>query len=196
MDIIKRVAPAVALLAALSAVQVPTAQSITLDSSHKVTVPASFTVETVTTQQVTKKKKHKPKLCKDNIVRWLYKGGFRGNALRVGWAIVMRESNGNNIGPGYVHFNGEDYGIWQINAPTHPQYRTKNLLDPLKASRITYKMTKGGQDWSAWGIGVTNSGKVYLDSSQYDGIWDSATQYAWIWKPFMQWYSAYPQSCR
>jgi len=33
------------------------------------------------------------------------------------------------------------------------QIENEDLFDPFKNARITYRMTDGGRDWSAWGMG-------------------------------------------
>jgi hypothetical protein len=172
MSILKRIAPAVALLAALSFVQVPAAQSIPIRES-------SVTTSTTVSKQA---------VCNNKVVRWIYAAGFRGKSLRIGWAIVMRESGGNprNIS------NGADYGLWQINVPTHPGYSYSALMDPIRNSKIAYKLSKRGTSFRPWGIGVTSSGRVYMDSRDYDGIWNSWKKQNWIWKPFIKYYRAYP----
>lgn len=195
MDIIKRVAPAVVLLAVLSTVQVAPAQSSTLvEKYHKDSVSSRMVIPDAGSKPAPNKRA--PRLCNDHVVRWLYSAGFRGQSLRVGWSIVMRESRGQNVIPGNSNWNGSDFGPWQINWPTHQQYSQAELSNPVINSRIAFKMSHGGKNWSPWGIGVSRSGKVYLDSSQYNGIWDSSTQYAWIWEPFIHWYSSFPKKCR
>ena len=171
MVILKRIAPAIALLATLMLVSPPVAQSMTIKETP------------VATQAV---KNIAP--CNNKVVRWLYAAGFRGQSIKIGWAIVMRESGGNpkNIS------NGADYGLWQINVPTHPGYSRAALLDPIRNSKIAYKLSKGGKDWRPWGIGVTKSGKVYMDSRDYNGIWNQWKKDNWIWIPFWRYYKAYP----
>ena len=172
MSILRRLAPAAALLAVI-AVSVPAAQSTPL--KNNTSVAAVSKTSTVAT-------------CKNKIVRWLYAAGFRGQQLRIGYAIVMRESGGDprNI------TNGADYGLWQINRPTHPGYSRSALLDPIQNSKIAYKLSHGGKSWTPWGIGVTRSGKVYMNSRDYDGIWSSWQKDHWIWIPFWRYYNRYP----
>ena len=172
MLILKRIAPAIALLAMLFIVSAPVAQSMTIKET------ASVSKSTVT----------KPAPCKNKIVRWMYAAGFRGKSLRIGWAIIKRESGGN---PSNVT-NGADYGLWQINRPTHPGYSRSELLNPISNSKIAFKLSHGGKSWKPWGIGVTKSGKPYMDSSDYDGIWSQWQKDNWIWIPFRRYYKQYP----
>ena len=171
MNIFRKVAPAAALLAMIVIVPAPAAQSMTLKNSS---------VSTVVKKPVAP--------CKNKIVQWMYAAGFRGKSLRIGWAIIKRESGGNP----YNVTNGADYGLWQINRPTHPGYSRSQLLDPVSNSKIAFKLSKGGKNWKPWGIGVTKSGKPYMDSSDYDGIWSQWQKDNWIWIPFRKYYRQYP----
>jgi hypothetical protein len=171
MVILKRIAPVVALLAMFFMAQPPAAQSMILKNNSA----------TQTTQQI------KIAKCNNKIVKWMYTAGFRGQSLRIGYAIIMRESGGN---PKNITYN--DWGLWQINRPTHPQYSGSALLDPIRSSRIAYKMTKGGKYWIPWGIGMTRSGKPYMDARDYDGIWNQWKKDNWIWIPFSRYYRSYP----
>lgn len=131
---------------------------------------------------------HASASCHNRIVRWIYAAGFRGQQLRIGYAIIMRESGGN-----YSEItNGVDYGLWQINRPTHPGYSSDELLNPITNSKIAYRLSHGGKSWRPWGIGVTKSGKVYMDARDYDGIWGDWKKEHWIWIPFWRYYNQYP----
>lgn len=135
--------------------------------------------------------------CRDRLARILHGAGFRGQGLRTGWAVVMRESNGQNLGPGHPAFNGADYGIWQINAPAHSGaswWSTSAMLDPHRQTRIVYRWTKGGRYWQPWGL--TRDGQ--LDATQY-GNWSSEQHEAWIMAPFRKFSAEFdrlPKGCR
>lgn len=167
----KRLVPVTALLGVLLFSSLPVAQSV----PHNDTPITSNTVTNIAP-------------CNNNVVKWLYAAGFRGRSIRIGWAIVMRESNGR---PRTIT-NGADYGLWQINVPTHPGYSRAALLDPVRNSRIAYRLSNGGKNFRPWGIGVTSSGRVYMDSRDYDGIWSQWQKDHWIWIPFIKYYRAYP----
>lgn len=102
-------------------------------------------------------------LTKQQLVELLYAAGFRGQGLRLAWAVAMKESNGrptalnNNISTG-----DNSYGIFQINliGDLGPMRLAKfgltakkDLLDPVNNVKAVYYMTDGGKDWSAWGLG-------------------------------------------
>lgn len=130
--------------------------------------------------------------CTNHLARTLDRAGFHGHANHIAWAIVMRESRGQNIGPSDPRWNGADYGIWQINAPTwstQPWWSTTAMLTPTKQSRIAYRhLTHKATDWRMWGINSTGTG---MDTTYY-GMWDPTTQWQWIWSPYSHYYDDYP----
>lgn len=128
--------------------------------------------------------------CQDHLAQVLHAAGFRGANLREAWAIAMRESNGQNLGPGHWAFNGEDWGIFQLNQPSwgsQPWWDSQRLLDPAYSASVAYTLSDGGNDWHPWGL--TGDGK--LDASSY-GAWSAQQVWAWIMEPYQRYYSAYP----
>ena len=88
--------------------------------------------------------------------------GFKGEGLRIAWAVAMRESRGHRNAHNGDHSTGDNsYGLFQINMRDELGYKRRekfqieneDLFDPFKNARITYRMTDGGRDWSAWGMG-------------------------------------------
>lgn len=135
-----------------------------------------------------------PRPCRDRLVNIIVDAGFKGNNIREAYAIVMRESNGENLGPGHPAFNGADWGIWQFNKPTwggEPWWSDEAMLDPRKQSRIAKNFSRGGKDWRHWGI----SGDGQSMDTTYYGMWDADTQYAWIWEPYARYYGSFPKKC-
>lgn len=133
----------------------------------------------------------KPWTCKNKLARTLYEAGFTGHDHRQAWAIVMRESNGENLKPGHPAYNGADLGIWQINEPSwggEPWFTYNAMTDPARQSRIVYRiLTKKGTYWRPWGL--TDDGQ--LDATQY-GMWGPDLWDAWIMSPFLRYYAQYP----
>lgn len=96
--------------------------------------------------------------------------GFEGKALRTAWAIAKRESNGRPLAYNGNKSTGDSsYGIFQINMLGNLGVVRKEkfdlrsnvlLFDPVINAEITYYMTKGGTDWSAW-KGLNAPAKVY-----------------------------------
>ena len=95
------------------------------------------------------------------LVRWLKKAGFKGEALRTAYGIVKRESGGN---PRAYNGKGDDrsYGLAQINMlgemgpARRRQYKLSSnddLFDPQTNLRVMYRMSGGGKNFGPWGIG-------------------------------------------
>ena len=98
--------------------------------------------------------------------------GFKGEGLKMAWAIAMAESNGRPLA-----FNGNrktgdsSYGIFQINmiGDLGPDRREKfdldynsDLLNPVKNAQIAFHMTEGGKNWAAWKHGQNIRVKEFL----------------------------------
>jgi hypothetical protein len=101
----------------------------------------------------------------------LQQAGFRGEGLRNAWAVVMKESSGRPDA-----FNGnqatgdQSYGLFQINmlGSLGPARRkalglrsNEELFDPLTNARAAFRISKGGTDFGAWGVGPN----AYRDDS-------------------------------
>jgi len=99
----------------------------------------------------------------DNLIGWLQKAGFKGDALKTAWAIAKRESSGRPDAYNPNRSTGDDsYGLFQINmlGSLGPSRRksyglksNEDLLNPETNARVAYAMSKGGKDFGAWGIG-------------------------------------------
>jgi hypothetical protein len=86
--------------------------------------------------------------------------GFEGKALRTAWAIAKTESSGRPLAYNGNRKTGDSsYGIFQINMLGNLGVARKEkfdlrsnilLFDPVINAEITYYMTKGGTNWSAW----------------------------------------------
>lgn len=137
--------------------------------------------------------------CQDRLVALLRSAGFAGPNLREAWAIAMRESGGDTtVGPGHPAYNGEDLGLFQINAEAfgaQPWFDRKRLLDGAYNASIAYRLSGGGQDWRPWGL--TGEGRV--DASMYEGIWDDRQVRDWISRPYRKFtrvFDRLPGPCR
>lgn len=95
-----------------------------------------------------------------NLIDILKKAGFKGEGLRMAYAIAMAESSGSasahnpNAGTG-----DNSYGLFQINmlGAMGPERRrqyglasNEALYDPLTNARVAYKMSHGGTNWGPW----------------------------------------------
>jgi hypothetical protein len=96
--------------------------------------------------------------------------GFEGKALRMAWAIAKTESSGRPLAyNGNRNTGDSSYGIFQINMLGDLGIARKEkfdlrsnilLFDPVINAEITYYMTKGGTNWSAW-KGLTQRAKEF-----------------------------------
>ena len=78
--------------------------------------------------------------------------GFPDASLDVAAAVAMAESGGN---PAAVGDQGNSLGLWQVNVPSHPQYKGTDLLMPEQNARAALTISKGGTDWSPWSTFTT-----------------------------------------
>ena len=110
------------------------------------------------------------KLTDKELVILLKAVGFEGKALRTAWAIAKRESSGRPMAYNGNRKTGDSsYGIFQINmlgnlgVARKEKFDLKSnvlLFDPVINAEITYYMTNGGKNWSAW-KGLTPRAKEF-----------------------------------
>jgi len=91
--------------------------------------------------------------------------GFEGQNLKEAWAIAKKESNGRPFAfNGNTKTGDSSYGIFQINmlgmmgSDRRDKYNLEHnvdLFNPVVNAQIAYKMSNGGENWSAW-KGVTS----------------------------------------
>ena len=103
----------------------------------------------------------------------LWAVGFEGKALKTAWAIAKRESNGRPMAyNGNRNTGDSSYGIFQINmlgnlgVDRKEKFNLKSnvlLFDPTINAEITYYMTDGGTNWSAW-KGLNQPAQKWLKS--------------------------------
>jgi hypothetical protein len=101
----------------------------------------------------------------------LYLVGFEGKNLQAAWAVAKKESNGRPLAyNGNTKTGDSSYGIFQINMIGNlgPERRSKyklshnkELFNPVTNASIAFKMTSGGDNWSAW-KGMTPRTKQWL----------------------------------
>ena len=105
------------------------------------------------------------------LLKLLKTVGFEGSGLKKAWAIAKRESNGRPLAyNGNKKTGDSSYGLFQINMigslglerlEMFDLKSNKELFDPVTNAEITYHMTDGGNDWSAW-KGITPRAKEWL----------------------------------
>jgi hypothetical protein len=104
--------------------------------------------------------KHSEMLTDKELKELLIAVGFEGKALETAWAIAKRESNGRPMAyNGNRNTGDSSYGIFQINmlgelgVDRKEKFNLKSnilLFDPVINAEITYHMSQGGQNWTAW----------------------------------------------
>jgi hypothetical protein len=109
----------------------------------------------------------------DNELLQLLKAvGFEGQALKMAWAVAKKESNGRPMAyNGNRNTGDSSYGIFQINMLGNLGDDRKEkfdlrsnvlLFDPVINAEITYHMSNGGKNWTAW-KGLTPATKAWLE---------------------------------
>jgi hypothetical protein len=104
--------------------------------------------------------KHSEMLTDKELKELLIAVGFEGKALETAWAIAKRESNGRPMAyNGNRNTGDSSYGIFQINmlgelgVDRKEKFNLKSnilLFDPVINAEITYHMSQGGENWTAW----------------------------------------------
>ena len=89
--------------------------------------------------------------------------GATTTQLDMAVAIAMAESRGN---PAAISSTG-DYGLWQVNARSWPQFSTAQLLDPLGNAKAMAHISKGGTDWGPWVSFGTSAYRNFLPGSTH-----------------------------
>lgn len=89
--------------------------------------------------------------------------GFKGNSLKIAWAIAKKESNGRPRALDISNATGdESYGLFQINMIGNlgPERRDKfgiklntDLMDPVTNAKAAFYMSAEGTDFGPWGVG-------------------------------------------
>jgi hypothetical protein len=99
-------------------------------------------------------------LSDEDLAILLYLVGFEGRELKEAWAVAKKESNGRpRAYNGNRNTGDSSYGIFQINmignlGPARLEKfgldNNKELLNPVTNAEIAFKMSRGGENWTAW----------------------------------------------
>jgi soluble lytic murein transglycosylase-like protein len=83
-------------------------------------------------------------------------------------AVAYAESSGF---PHVIGDNGNSYGLWQVNVPSHPQYAATplQLTDPNANAYAALSISKKGTDWSPWTTYRTGAYKQYMPAAPEGG---------------------------
>lgn len=103
------------------------------------------------------------RLTSEQLSAILFAAGFKGNGHRKAWAIVMRESMGRPLAHNQNASTGDNsYGLFQVNMIgalgtarriAFGLRANTQLFDPLTNAGVAYKMSNGGRNFGAWGVG-------------------------------------------
>lgn len=105
----------------------------------------------------------------------LKQAGFRGDGLKMAYAIAMAESGGNaHAHNGNAGTGDNSYGLFQINMlggmgpARRKQYglsSNDSLYDALTNAKVAFKMSHGGTAWGPWSTYTTGAYKDYYGGS-------------------------------
>ena len=111
-------------------------------------------------------------LSPEDLKSLLWAVGFEGAGLKTAWAVAKVESNGRPMALNDNKTTGDkSYGLFQINMlgnlgvqrlDKFDLVSNKELFDPVTNAEITYKMTKGGIDWSSWPNSISQAQKLLI----------------------------------
>lgn len=132
----------------------------------------------------------------------LKQAGFKGDGLKMAYAIAMAESGGNaSAHNGNASTGDNSYGLFQINMlgsmgpARRKQYglsSNESLFDALTNAKVAYKMSGGGKHWGPWstygngaykqyyggsGASVTSSGGAYTGATPKLSMSELAEKY-------------------
>ena len=127
--------------------------------------------------------------CGDWLTKLLARVGFEGENLREAWAIVMRESGGNEDAISVTN----DLGLFQINtfAWSGQDWFDKELLLTREYNaQVGLMLSQGGRSWYAWGL----DGQGRLNPGAYVNSGWSDEQINGLLDRYLRWYKFYP--CR
>jgi hypothetical protein len=77
-------------------------------------------------------------------------------------AVAMAESSGN---PFAVGDGGTSFGLWQIHAPSHPEFDKAQLLSATYNAHAALLISKSGTDWSPWTTYANGAYRQYMGAS-------------------------------
>ena len=99
----------------------------------------------------------------------LQQAGFTEPSIRTAWALAMRESGGYPAIVGPANSNGtHDYGLFQINDVHRATTDFRNIYNPVFNAGVAFRLSNGGQDFGAWGVGDTGwAGQLHKSSPAF-----------------------------
>jgi hypothetical protein len=93
--------------------------------------------------------------------------GFSPGDAAIAAAVALAESGGN---PAAVGDQGNSVGLWQINLPAHPEFRTWNLRDPQTNATAAFQVwQRAGGSFSPWTAFHSGAYQAYLGGGLLPG---------------------------
>lgn len=118
----------------------------------------------------------------------LRQAGFKGDGLKMAYAIAMAESGGNaSAHNGNANTGDNSYGLFQINmlGGMGPERRARYglssndaLYDALTNAKVAYRMSNGGKNWGPWSTYGNGAYKQYYGGSGGASVTNSGSPYA------------------
>lgn len=118
----------------------------------------------------------------------LRQAGFKGDGLKMAYAIAMAESGGNaSAHNGNANTGDNSYGLFQINmlGGMGPERRARYglssndaLYDALTNAKVAYKMSNGGKSWGPWSTYGNGAYRQYYGGSGGASVTNSGSPYA------------------
>lgn len=101
------------------------------------------------------------RLTADEIAKYAYQAGFRGQALTDAVAIALAESGG--VVDAHNPRGEDSQGLWQINvSPKVRENKWGDLFDPAVNARAAFEVSGGGKNFKPWTTyaGSTEAGRA------------------------------------
>lgn len=117
-----------------------------------------------------------PTLSKQQLQQLAANAGFTGAAQQTITAIALAESGGNSVAYNPNDPYGGSYGILQINGAHIVGGETTHActLDPQCAMNFAYKLSNGGQNFTAWSTFTNGAFQQYLSGGMASSVTNAA----------------------
>jgi hypothetical protein len=110
----------------------------------------------------------------EQIARYAYDAGFRGDGLVTAVAVALAESGGDTKAHNDKGLD-DSYGLWQINMygslgpdrrRDHDLDSNRELWDPEVNAEVANAISKDGKDWTLWATYEDGLHRPFLDEAR------------------------------
>lgn len=138
------------------------------------------------------------------LMQFLQAKGLNYQQARIAWSLGMRESGGTNYTSATPGFNGADYGIWQINAPSHGAFIEDKWgwsmndvgADPEKSFTVMMWFSQRLRNPVIWGLARNQpADAVQFDWRKYSLDWRDRFQ-STAEANYIKFYNQFPDAVR